>query len=85
MRQLKNYEIRVTQEAYCNSLVPIEIAGDKSRADSDPLTPKEISQFRGLTMKAQWRAVQTAFQYCARAGIAASAVNKATVGHLPDA
>ena len=85
VRQLKNFEVRVTQEAYCNALVPIEIVNEKSRSDSDPLSPKEVSQFRGLTMKAQWRAVQTAFQYCARVGLAASAVNKATVAHLKEA
>ena len=85
IRQMKNYEIRVTQEAYCNSLEPIEIANDKSRSGTDPLLPREVSQFRGLTMKAQWRAVQTAFQYCAKVGIQASSVNKATVQHVRDA
>ena len=85
IRQMKNFEIQVTQETYCNTLVPIEIDKDKSRGDSAPLTPKEISQYRGLIMKAQWRAVQTAFQYAARVGIAASAVNQATLSNLREA
>ncbi|CAE7214275.1 TERC [Symbiodinium sp. CCMP2592] len=85
IRQMKNYEVRVTQEAYCNSLESIEIVNDKSRSGSDPLLPKEFAQFRGLTMKAQWRAVQTAFQYCAKVGIQASSGNQATMQHLRDA
>ena len=73
IRQMKNFEIRVTQETYCNTLVPIEISDDKSRGDSAPLASKEISQYRGLIM------------YSARVGIAASAVNQATLSNLREA
>ena len=86
IQQLKDYSIRVTQENFCNALRPVEIENEKSRSTESPLTPKEISQCRGLIMKAQWRAVQTAFQYCARVGIAASALaNNPTVSNLKDA
>ena len=85
VQQLKNFEIRVTQENFCNSLRPSEFHGERTRSDGDPLTDKETSQYRGLVMKAQWRAVQTGFQYSARVGIAASAASKATVAHLKEA
>ena len=82
---LKNFEIRVTQENFCNALRPIEIVNEHSRSDSDPLSAKEVSQYRGLVMKAQWRAVQTGFQYAARVGVAASAASKATFSNLKEA
>ena len=85
IQQLQNYQIVVTQETYCNSLRPIVIENDKHRSDSSELTAAELSQYRGLVMKAQWRAVQTAFQYNARVGIAASGVSKATVASLREA
>ena len=74
-----------TQENFCNSLRPIEFHRERTRSDGDPPTDKETSQYRGLVMKAQWRAVQTGLQYSARVGIAAAAASKATVAHLKEA
>ena len=85
VQQLGNFEIRVTQQSYCNALRPVEIENEKSRSENESLTPRETSQYRGLVMKGQWRAVQTAFQYRARVGLAASAANQATVRHLREA
>ena len=58
IQQLSNFEIRVTQQAYCHALRPVVIENEKSRSENDPLTPKASGElFR-----------RTAFQCCARAG-----------------
>ena len=85
IQQLKDFSIRVSQETFSNSLQPVEIAEEANRGPEHKLTDKEISQCRGLIMKAQWRAVQTAFQYCARVGIAASALTDPRVSNLKEA
>ena len=85
IQQLKDFSIKVTQETFSNALQPVEIAEEASRGAEHKLTDKETSQCRGLIMKAQWRAVQTAFQYCARVGIAASALTDPRVSNLKEA
>ncbi|CAE7563794.1 TY5A [Symbiodinium sp. CCMP2592] len=85
VQQLKDYSIKVTQEAFSNSLQPVVISEEASRGQANKLTDQEISQCRGLIMKAQWRAVQSAFQYCARVGIAASALTDPRVANLTEA
>ena len=82
IQQRKNFSISVTQTEFSNALTPVNIEQDKSRSDSDPLSPQEVSQFRGAIMKASWRAVQTSPQYSARVNITASKANKATVADL---
>ena len=69
---------------FSNSLRPIEIEQDGSRALTSALSQSEISQFRGAIMKCQWRAVQSP-QYSARIGIAASKANRATIQDLREA
>ena len=85
LRQTKDYNIYMTQETFCNNLRPIMIQNEHSRPSADPLTPAELTQCRGLTMKAQWRAIQTAPQYCARIGLLASSLSQPTVKELKEA
>ena len=54
IQQLKDFSIRVSQETFSNSLQPVEIAEEANRGPEHKLTDKEISQCRGLIMKAQW-------------------------------
>ena len=75
----ERHTIFLSQENFCNELRPVAIDNERLRAKDDKLTPKEVTQCRGLLMKAQWRAIQSAPQYCARIGIAASAVTKANL------
>jgi hypothetical protein len=65
--------------------VPTVISHDGQRAATDDLTPAELSQTRGLLMKGQWRAIQSAPQYCSRIGMAASRVSKPTVELMREA
>ena len=85
LTQTMTFSIHVSQEDFCNSLRPVEIQNGGARADSDPLTAQETSQARALLMKGQWRALQSAPQFCARIGLASSAVSKPTVGLLKEA
>ena len=85
LTQTMTFSIHVSQEDFCNSLRPVEIHNGGARADSDPLTAQETSQARALLMKGQWRALQSAPQFCARIGLASSAVSKPTVGLLKEA
>ena len=78
LTQTMTFSIHVSQEDFCNSLTP-GIQNGGARADSDPLTAQETSQARALLMKGQWRALQSAPQFCARIGLASSAVSKPTV------
>lgn len=72
LQQLQNFDITLGQEHFCNELRPVLIENERMRPKDDKLTPKELSQCRGLIMKAQWRAIQSAPQYCCRIGLAAS-------------
>ena len=85
LTQTMTFSIHVSQEDFCNSLRPVEIQNGGARSDSDPLTAQETSQARALLMKGQWRALQSAPQFCARIGLASSAVSKPTVGLLKEA
>ena len=85
LQQLQNHTIFLSQENFCNELIPVAIDNERLRAKDDKLTPKELTQCRGLLMKAQWRAIQSAPQYCARIGIAASSVTKANLECLKEA
>ena len=85
LRQMSNYTIHVSQEDFCNSLKPVEIAGDKARGDEQEMSDAELSQCRALLMKAQWRALQTAPQYAARIGVATSAMKDRRLHNLREA
>ena len=85
LKQTKDYSIYLTQETFCNALRPVLIQGEHGRPAVDPLTASELTQCRGLTMKAQWRAIQSAPQYAARIGMLASALSKGTVKELKEA
>ena len=79
------YSIHVNQEEFCNGLKPVVIEHEKSRSVGDPLSPTEVSQTRALLMKAQWRALQTAPQFCARINLASSSVATPTLATLQEA
>ena len=83
--QLQDFSIKISQEHYCNDLRPVPIDRERERPKDDSLTPSELTQARGLLMKAQWRSVQTALQYQARIGIAASSLAKPTLAVLKEA
>eukprot|EP00434_Breviolum_minutum_P028248 symbB.v1.2.024989.t1/scaffold2394.1/size82379/5 len=83
--QLQDFSITIGQEHFCNDLTPVAIDNERSRPKDDKLTQKELSQCRGLIMKAQWRAIQTAPQYCCRIGLAASSLTKGTLDVLKEA
>ena len=85
LTQLQNFDILLSQEHFCEELRPVEIANERQRPKDDTLSAKELSQARGLVMKAQWRAIQTAPQYCARIGLASSALAKANLEVLKEA
>lgn len=85
LTQTMTFSIHVSQEDFCNGLRPVVIENEKQRAESDPLTPHEVSQTRALLMKAQWRALQTAPQFCARISRASSEINKPTLRLLQEA
>lgn len=63
----------------------MKIENERVRPKDDALTAKELSQTRGLVTQAQWRAIQTAPQYCARIGLASSALAKPNLSHLREA
>jgi len=75
----------VGQEEFCNALRPVEIQNDGSRSEDDPMTAAETSQCRALIMKAQWRAIQTAPQFAARVGMAASTMSNNKLSNLREA
>ena len=85
LKQTKDYSIYLTQETFCNALQPVVIEGDNTRPLTDPLSPGETTQCRGLAMKAQWRAIQSALQYCARIGVLSSALSNPTFKELKEA
>lgn len=85
LKQTKDYSIYLTQETFCNALRPVLIQGEHGRPAVDPLTASELTQCRGLTMKAQWRAIQSAPQYAASIGMLASALSKGTVKEMKEA
>ena len=85
LQQLQNFDISLHQEPFCNDLRPIVIENERNRAKDDKLTPKELSQARGLVMRAQWRAIQSAPQYFARIGLCASSLARATLDVLKEA
>lgn len=85
LTQSLTYSITISQEEFCNGLYPVVINNEKARASSDQLTASEISQTRALLMKAQWRALQSAPQYCARINLASSEITKPTLGLLQEA
>ena len=85
IQQLQDFTILIDQEQFCHDLTPVTIDGDRNRAKDDKMTQAELSQCRGLLMKAQWRAIQTAPQYCCRIGLAASSIVKGTVDVLREA
>jgi hypothetical protein len=69
LMQLTNYSIILSQEEYCDKVDIPAMSATRSVQDDDALTSSEISLARGLLMKAQWRAVQSAPQLCARVGL----------------
>ena len=85
IQQLQNFDILLGQEQFCNELKPIAIENERGRAKDDRLSPKELSQTRGALMKAQWRAIQTAPQYCCRIGLAASTLSKPSLSTMKEA
>jgi hypothetical protein len=85
LTQTMTYSIHVSQEDFCNGLRPVEIKDEKQRSQSDALSSQEISQTRALLMKGQWRALQTAPQYCARINLATSEILQPTVRLLQEA
>ena len=86
LAQLTNYSIILGQEDYCDSLelpLPNRV---RQAADEEMMTAGELAQTRGLLMKCQWRAVQSAPQHCARVGLANSATaHSPTVARLQEA
>lgn len=85
LQRLQDHTILLHQEQFCNELKPVVIENERLRPKDDKLTTKELSQCRGLIMKAQWRAIQSAPQYCCRIGLAASALVKGTLDTLKEA
>ena len=85
LRQTKDFTIYLTQSTFCNALRPVIIENEASRPTTSPLTAAEATQCRGLTMKAQWRAIQSAPQYCARIGLLASSLKEPTLKELKEA
>ena len=85
LQQLQDYTILMGQEQFCNDLRPVVIENERQRPKDDKLSPKELSQARGLIMKAQWRALQTAPQYCCRIGLASSSLKENTLSVLKEA
>lgn len=85
LKQTRDFNIYLTQETFCNALRPITIEGEGARPLLDSLSPSEVSQCRGLAMKAQWRAIQSAPQYCARIGLLSSSLSSPTVKDLREA
>ena len=85
LKQTRDFNIYLTQETFCNALRPIAIEGEGTRPILDSLSPSEVSQCRGLAMKAQWRAIQSAPQYCARIGLLSSSLSSPTVKDLREA
>ena len=85
IQQLQDFSIILSQENFCNDLQPVVIENERNRPKDDQLTSKEMTQARGLLMKCQWRAIQTAPQYCARIGIASSSLAKPTLATLKEA
>ena len=86
LMQLTNYSIILSQEDYCDKVDLPAISATRSSQDDAALTSNEISLTRGLLMKAQWRAVQSAPQLCARVGLANTALALApTVARLKEA
>ena len=67
--QLTNYSIILSQEEYCDKVDIPAMSATRSVQGDNALTSSEISLARGLLMKAQWRAVQSAPQLCARVGL----------------
>lgn len=82
---MSSFSIHLSQEEFCDALRPVEIENDGSRSANDPMSPHEFSQARALVMKAQWRALQSAPQYSARVGIAASTLTNGKLQNLRDA
>lgn len=85
IHQHQDFSVFLSQENFCNDLRPITIDNERQRPKDDQLTSREISQCRGLIMKAQWRAIQTAPQYCCRIGLASSALTKPTLATMKEA
>lgn len=85
LQQLQDHSILMSQEQFCNQLQPVKIENERARPKDDALTQRELSQARGLIMQAQWRAIQTAPQYCCRIGLASSSLTKPTLANLKEA
>ena len=85
INQLQDYTIHLTQEHFCHELQPILIENERSRPKDDRMSQKELTQCRGLIMKCQWRALQSAPQYCCRIGLCASSASRGTIDVLKEA
>ncbi|CAE7365335.1 GIP [Symbiodinium natans] len=85
IKQMSNHSIFLSQEDFCNSVRPVEIAQDRSRSDNDQMSSHELSQCRALIMKCQWRAIQSAPQYSARIGMCTSALKDNCLRNLREA
>lgn len=66
----------ISQENFGNSLSPVNITGEKHRSQDHALNAAEVSQCGAFLMKAQWRALQSAPQFCARINLASSEATK---------
>ena len=85
LKQTKDYTIYMTQEKFCGALRRVTIEQESQRKITDRLSPAETTQARALTMKAQWRAIQTAPQFCARIGLLASSLKDPNIKELKEA
>ena len=85
LTQLQNYTINLTQEQFCHGLQPVIIENERARPKDDKMSQKELTQCRGLIMKCQWRALQSAPQYACRIGLCASSASRGTIDVLKEA
>ena len=79
--RLKTGGIKQDQDEYCQKLKPYVIETHRRSADSEPLTPTELTGYRGLVGGLLWLC-QTRVDLLADTILAAGEVTRTTVAHL---
>ncbi len=79
IKEEQDFSYSLDHQAFCESIEQIVFT---NRNDSDPVTPDEMTQLRGVLGALQWRSHQTAPHIAARLGQLQSQVSHANVATL---
>ena len=83
--QQNDYSITIDQEKYSQSVRVAQISRDRRKEKDEPLTTKELQQYRAILGAANWIVGSTRPDIAAHTALLQQRVSKATVGDLVEA